>query len=384
MELFKILDLQSGKVKNEKTLESAVSDLQSKINVYITDSSKLSKDIENGLIFSRIPIFDASEIDKVKKIIEELRQFCDSLSRYDTVPKLKNLKINLQQISDNAKVIAEYKVLKKILDTVHQLRSITDYLMNARIVDQKLKQDIMKNLDELIPAIKNNTIDLSNIYPKLEKFKKDIVEQYFALHNKSRLNAKNDLKRNKILSSDIYLKNLALRNITFIDSSELNNEIARLERLKKCDELQKKDLEKSFQCKCEFNPELEKDDAESTLNEVGENLERIFQNNIKTLFDNLQDPTVKSTIDLLGPQKKNLILRITAKQDIDVTDDLIRAVNEATQGLEKVEIKISELKTAIQSEGLPCNIDDLKKRIDKYLEKITQSKTQSKVRFVVE
>lgn len=384
VELFKILDLQSGKVKNEKTLESAVSDLQSKINVYITDSSKLSKDIENGLIFSRIPIFDASEIDKVKKIIEELRQFCDSLSRYDTVPKLKNLKINLQQISDNAKVIAEYKVLKKILDTVHQLRSITDYLMNARIVDQKLKQDIMKNLDELIPAIKNNTIDLSNIYPKLEKFKKDIVEQYFALHNKSRLNAKNDLKRNKILSSDIYLKNLALRNITFIDSSELNNEIARLERLKKCDELQKKDLEKSFQCKCEFNPELEKDDAESTLNEVGENLERIFQNNIKTLFDNLQDPTVKSTIDLLGPQKKNLILRITAKQDIDVTDDLIRAVNEATQGLEKVEIKISELKTAIQSEGLPCNIDDLKKRIDKYLEKITQSKTQSKVRFVVE
>lgn len=303
MELFKILDLQSGKVKNEKTLESAVSDLQSKINVYITDSSKLSKDIENGLIFSRIPIFDASEIDKVKKIIEELRQFCDSLSRYDTVPKLKNLKINLQQISDNAKVIAEYKVLKKILDTVHQLRSITDYLMNARIVDQKLKQDIMKNLDELIPAIKNNTIDLSNIYPKLEKFKKDIVEQYFALHNKSRLNAKNDLKRNKILSSDIYLKNLALRNITFIDSSELNNEIARLERLKKCDELQKKDLEKSFQCKCEFNPELEKDDAESTLNEVGENLERIFQNNIKTLFDNLQDPTVKSTIDLLGKRK---------------------------------------------------------------------------------
>ena len=388
VELFILLGLQSGLVKNEKTLEKAVSELQNKIHNIVQESTEISLEIEHGMFCWGEPIFNEMEINKFRESIDELRQFCDSLSKYDTVAKLKNLKFTSDEISTKKQIISEYEKIKIIKQPVTQLRPLTEYLVTANrniSSDSKLNQEIIQTRNKLLDSIRNNSINIQSTYQQLESFKKSYVDDYFAQHNKVRLNSKNQQKLIKILNSDIYKKNLALRNIAFLDLSEFNNESDILGKLKVCNELQKKDLEKSYQCICDFNPNLEKDDAEIILNNIDEKLEKIYQSGIKRLLETLQDPTVISAIKLLEPPKQTIISNFNSKkQESDISDNLIKAINEVTQGLEKVEIKINDLKLAIQSGGLPCTLDELKNRIEKYLDDITKSKTLSKVRFVVE
>ena len=106
----------------------------------------------------------------------------------------------------------------------------------------------------------------------------------------------------------------------------------------------------------------------------------------QTLLINLEAPTTRKHLDLLQPEPKNLVNDFIKKQELPdrIDQDFIHALSEVLSGLEKVSVKIDDLRTALLSGGSPVTPAEMKKRFDNYLNILTKGKDSDKVRIVLE
>ena len=70
----------------------------------------------------------------------------------------------------------------------------------------------------------------------------------------------------------------------------------------------------------------------------------------------------------------------TGKHD----QNFIHALSEVLSGLQKVPIKIADLRAALLSGGSPATIAEMKQRFGDYLDQLTKGKERGKVRSVLE
>jgi hypothetical protein len=64
--------------------------------------------------------------------------------------------------------------------------------------------------------------------------------------------------------------------------------------------------------------------------------------------------------------------------------NFIHALSEVLSGLQKVPIKVADLRAALLSGGSPVTPAELKKRFEEYLDQLTKGKEPGKVRIVLE
>ncbi len=72
------------------------------------------------------------------------------------------------------------------------------------------------------------------------------------------------------------------------------------------------------------------------------------------------------------------------KQLDDLDQDFIHALSEVLSGLQKVQIKIADLRAALPSGGSPVTPSEMKQRFEDYLDQLTKGKEPGKVRIVLE
>jgi len=139
---------------------------------------------------------------------------------------------------------------------------------------------------------------------------------------------------------------------------------------------------------CQFNPSQvdEKFNAGSALDELDEQLDDLLADWTKTLLANLRDPGVQPSIPLLKPAAKKLVASFLESGELPakVSDEFVAAIQEVLAGLEKVVLKIEELKTALLTGGSPATVEELRERFDRHLDQATKRKDKSKVRIVLE
>ena len=143
---------------------------------------------------------------------------------------------------------------------------------------------------------------------------------------------------------------------------------------------------------CNFRPVEEQErlkgaSGSAVLESLDDELDTLIGDWTRTLLENLEDPTVVESIQLLGESKgkKALASFLAAKELPDpVEAAFIKALQEALQGLERVVLKVSELDAALAKGGLPCDLKQLEERFEDYLSALTKGKDLSKVRIVVE
>ena len=126
--------------------------------------------------------------------------------------------------------------------------------------------------------------------------------------------------------------------------------------------------------------------AGTVLDGLDDELDKLVANWAQTLLTNLEDPTTKGNLDLLKPEPKNLVKAFIKKQALpdELDQDFIHALSEVLSGLQKVPVKISELRTALLSGGSPVTPAEMKKRFEEYLDELTKGKEPGKVRIVLE
>ena len=139
---------------------------------------------------------------------------------------------------------------------------------------------------------------------------------------------------------------------------------------------------------CNFKPGSEPFAAlaGTVLDGLDEELDKMVENWTQTLLANLEDPTTRSNLNLLKSEAKKLVNGFIKKRVLPdkLDQDFIHALGEALSGLQKVPVKIADLRAALLTGGSPVTPSEMKQRFEDYLDQLTRGKEPGKVRIVLE
>jgi hypothetical protein len=200
----------------------------------------------------------------------------------------------------------------------------------------------------------------------------------------------NEDKRKTGLMGDERLKVLQkLSTIELMPRQHLTDFQNRLAGLKSCFALTEQELDATPVCPhCNYKPGAEPPavPAGTVLDDLDEELDKLVENWTRTLLTNLEDPTTKGNLDLLKPEPKKLVNGFIKKRALpdEINQDFIHALGEVLSGLQKVPVKIADLRAALLSGGSPVTPAEMKKRFEEYLDELIKGKEPGKVRIVLE
>lgn len=277
------------------------------------------------------------------------------------------------------------------------LSSTASYLSTAEAVlpsDDDWVGKMKRARDEVLAQLgdldkRKDTTIRQQTRRKLADLKKVYVQTYLGMHTKARLGV-NENKRKTGLMQD---KRLAVLNklstIELMPLQHLTEFQNRLTGLESCFALTDRELDASPVCPhCNFKPGVEPPTtpAGTALNELDEELGKLLANWTQTLLTNLEDPTTEGNLELLKPERRKLVNGFINERELpdDINHDFIYALGEVLSGLQKVPVKIEDLRTALLSGGSPSTPVEMKKRFEDYLDTVTKGKEPDKVRIVLE
>ena len=372
-------------------LDKGVEKLQNKISEKLQSVLHLKEQLSESLRFWDMEIYDSQEQGNLKKTLDEFKDFLDSLQRFDTSAKIKNIQLSKTQISEKQSSYDLIKTLEEVSKTISKLSTLTHYVSQTTMILTEQSSSVsFEEKSVMISKIKQNPNDetLQEIKSKLEDIKKSFIQEYYDSHKKSRLDSDSQEKLVSIQNSDSLKKLQKLRNISLLDQGKLSNLENELGKLKPCSDLEKSELEASPKCiHCNYSPsENGIFDSKAKLDELESELTTGVEDTTNAIIENLQDPTVSQSIKVLETDKQKIISDFLDEKQFpsEISDKFVESLNEVLSGLEKATLNINEIKESLQKGGTPCKQDELESRFSKFLEEKTKGKTKSKVRFVLD
>jgi 23S rRNA A2030 N6-methylase RlmJ len=139
---------------------------------------------------------------------------------------------------------------------------------------------------------------------------------------------------------------------------------------------------------CGFDPRTEpvKIPAADALEEAWVELARLHQGWVARLHEELNKPSVATTVALLPAPYREQIQAFMQSGALPerVTQQWVEAVNDALQGLEKVVIGGSDLLLALTRPGMPCTVEELHQRFEALLNQQLGDKNRHKIRLEID
>jgi energy-coupling factor transporter ATP-binding protein EcfA2 len=393
--LFDLLGLAEGLIRNENTHEEAVKQLRSKANELMEKVVTVTQYVQTGLSCWGSELISTEDREQYRQTLEGLKAFLEGLQAFNTPGKLKNFSKTLLEIQFQTASLELIKQIEDLNSLVQELTVLTSYLATAAAVlppqePWRAQMDTVSSewRAKLMDPNARSVADFrQKINRVLSKAKDDYQTAYFNLHKKARLGVNEDSKKKELLK-DPRLESLKkLTNVSLLPHSSLTELQNRLAKLQPCFTLVKDDLNSAPICPhCSFRPQEESPGASGTavLKQIDEQLDGLLENWCKTLLENLDDPTAKKSIKLLPSDQKEAISSFLKAKTLPekISNDFVQGVQTALSGLIAIPIRPVELLDALGDSGAPSTVDQLQSRFEKFLQKITQGKEQSKVRLV--
>jgi len=394
--LFELLELPPGLAQQAtQGSDEPVKALQEEVGKLTKRVLGATTDMANRLSFWGQPLLREEEISEWRNKLDALKTFSESLAPYNTVGKLKNLRIGSDDIAAQKKNLEVLNSAEGLMTLIGELGSTASYLGQAEMVlptDHawvKQAQDTRKQVLDKLGA--DRTAQNSAEYRQtLNQLKKNYVNAYVALHSKARLGVSEDKTKNAMRKDPRLVAMRALAGISLMPTSQLTSFEEKLDKLKSCASLVDSELSASPVCPhCDFRPANEQGDllpAANVLKQLDDELDRLLKGWTQTLLDNLDDPTIQENLDLLKPAARGLVDGFISSKTMPdpVTPDFVAAVQEALSGLEKINVSSEDIRQALLKGGSPATPEDLRKRFETFLNDRCKGKDTTKLRFVVE
>ncbi len=394
--LFELLGLSPGLAQlATQGSEEPVKQLLDAVGGLVRRVLSAGTDTQNRLSFWGQPLLREDEIREWRGRLDALKTFTESLSPYNTVGKLKNLRIGSEDIEAQKRNLEVLASVERMLELVAELGGTASYLSQAEIVllpDHtwvKQAQSTRKQiLDKL--AQDRSAQHATEYRQTLAKLKKDYLTAYISQHSKARLGVSDEKTKSALRKDSRLVAMRALTGISLMPTSQLTSFDAKLDKLKSCTALVESELAASPFCPhCSYRPANEQGEmlpAANVLKQLDEELDRLLASWQQTLLDNLDDPIIQANFDLLRPAPRALIVSFVKSKELPdpVPPDFVAAVQEALSGLEKIGVSSDDIKNALLQGGSPASPDDLRKRFETFLNDRCKGKDTSKLRFVVE
>lgn len=399
--LFELLGLPSGLAQkaSQGDTEPVVA-LQEKVSALVPRVLKAGSDLQQGKLgFWGQNLLRDEEAKDWYARLDALKKFTESLSPYNTVGKLKNLRVTQEDIDAQKKNLDVLTGVERLLELVGELGGTASYLSQAEMVLQP-GHDWVKQAEAARKALfdklgedrsaERAAVILGEGRQTLAKLKKDYIAAYIASHSKARLGVSEEKTRNALRRDDRLLSLRVLAGVSLMPTSQLTGFEDALNGLKSCSALDEPTLFTAPVCPhCQFRPsaeQLELLPAAGRLNKLDEDLDQLQANWQQTLLENLEDPFTQDSLGLLPSAAKKLIDAFLAARKLPepVTSDFASAVQEALSGLEKITVKTDELRQALLHGGSPATPEELRKRFDTLISERGKGKDATKLRFVIE
>lgn len=407
--IFELLGLPPGMAQMavEQGKDEPVQQLQKAISELVEKLVLQQQNLQNGLLFWGRNLLAEEEIQKFRTRLDETKTFLESLQAYTSPGKLKNFRYDTQEVTayrDGLNFLAEIESLQEL---VADLSSTASFLSTAEAVlppkddwVAKMKTVRDKVLTQLGNPDKRSAVTFrQQTQRKLNDLKKTYVQAYLSLHIKARLGVNEDKRKTKLMADERLKVLQKLSTIELMPRQHLTDFQNRLAGLKSCFALTEQELNASPVCpNCSFKPGAEPPAAPagSVLDDLDEELNKMLENWNLTLLTNLEDPTTKGNLNLLKSEPKKLVNGFIKKRTLPdlpaegsaqagkLDQNFIHALSEVLSGLQKVPIKIADLRGALLSGGSPVTPAEMKQRFEDYLDQLTKGKEPGKVRIILE
>ena len=394
--LFELLGLSPGLAQlATQGSEEPVKQLLDAVGGLVRRVLSAGTDTQNRLSFWGQPLLREDEIREWRGRLDALKTFTESLSPYNTVGKLKNLRISSEDIEPQKKNLEVLASVERMLELVAELGGTASYLSQAEIVllpDHPWVKQAQATRKQILDKLaQDRSAQHATEYRQtLAKLKKDYVTAYISQHSKARLGVSDEKTKSALRKDSRLVAMRALTGISLMPTSQLTSFDAKLDKLKSCTALVESELAASPFCPhCSYRPANEQGEmlpAANVLKRLDEELDRLLANWQQTLLDNLDDPIIQANFDLLRPAPRALIVSFVKSKALPdpVPPDFVAAVQEALSGLEKIGVTSDDIKNALLQGGSPASPDDLRKRFETFLNDRCKGKDTTKLRFVVE
>ena len=394
--LFELLGLPSGLAQMAtQGKDEPVKELLDAVAKQVQRVLTVGTDLQSRLSFWGQSLLREEELQDWRTRLEALREFLEKLSPYNTIGKLKNLRITQADIDTQKKNFEILDTVEKLRDLVAELGATAAYLSQAEMVlttDHPWVQQAQTARKEILDQLAaDRSVQHATEYrQRLATLKKDYITAYVAQHSKARLGVAED-KTKSALRKDTRITTLrALAGISLMPTGQLTGFDDKLDKLKSCASLVESELVASPVCPhCSFRPANEQGDllpAANVLKSLDDELDRMLADWQQTLLENLEDPIIQANFELLKDAQRDLIQGFLKSKNLPdpVTPEFVASIQEALSGLEKIVVTSDDIKEALLTGGSPATPEDLRKRFESFLNERCKGKDTSKLRFVVE
>ena len=383
------LVVTQGKEEPIQQLHTTVSELVEKL---VLSQQKL----QGGLIFWDQTLMTESEVQDLSSRLNETKVFLESLLAYTSPGKLKNFRYDASEIRSQRSGLESLDCITSLQELVADLGSTASFLSTAAAVlnaehewvtkMKMTRSEILVQLGD--PDERGAATFRQQTQFKLNDLKQDYIQTYLGMHAKARLNVNEDRRKRDLMDDERLNVLQKLSIIELMPRQHLTNFQDRLSELKSCFALTEQRLDISPVCPdCEYKPNAEPFAAVGmALDGLDEELDELVATWTQTLLTNLEDPGAKEDLELLKPEAKKLVNRFIQEQVLpdNLDQNFIDALREALSGLQKVLVRTADLRAALLAGGAPATPEEMKKRFERYLDRLTKGKEPGKVRIVLE
>jgi hypothetical protein len=403
--IFEGLGLSPGLIRDENTREQAVRDLQAAVGARLERTVTAQGRLAQGLGLWNTPVFTdrfaidvqmgtvvGTDLPRVSlsstQLLPHLRrykEFLEELSRFNTVGKLRNLRLTLQQVMD---ALDDQKVLERgegLLDLVNQLQPLTAYLAEAQAslpeahpwseraaaARQALLDDVRRLGNGEVHSAHAGALT-SRLLRELEMLKADYVTAYAELHRGLVLGPQADDRRQRLYDDPRLAALNALSGIELLPVAELEGWKGAITGLQSCRGFHEGAIADTPTCPfCHLRPVGRPGDLrdDTALDQLDARLDDLLARWRQALRANLASETARRSLDAMSPAERQPI-----EAFLDQADDaptipagFVEVATQALRGIQAVTLPVNELLEALKAGGLPCTVDELQRRFAEFL-----------------
>lgn len=400
--IFEGLGLSAGLMRDENTREEAVKELQRAVRDEVETAATVEGRVQQGLSLWNTPIFTdrykievqagvvvGTDLPSVHLSVVDLlphvrayKRFLDELARFNTVGKLRNLRLTVSEIGE---ALGERKVVaraQQLLEFVDQIQPLTAYLAEARANlrdddpwSQRADTVRQSLLDELRHLGKGDeTRGSAAMLRDLTELKAAYIAAYAELHRRMVLGPGGDDRR-KELYKDPRLQALdTLSAIELLDAEQLAAWKEVFTALPVCRGFHEGAIEDTPTCpQCGFRPAQYwgRAPAEEVLSRSDKQVDTLLADWRQVLRTNLTSDTAQRSLEAMTPAERRPIEAFLEQKDDDtsIPAGFTQAATQALRGIVAVTLPVDNLLKALKAGGLPCAVDELRRRFNQFVDK---------------
>ncbi len=417
--IFDGLGLQTSLVRDEHQRDTAVWDLQAKVQAELQDVVAWQHQVQQGLRlwneslftdriqfttqggmvvgYSDVPDVTLSHTD-LEPSLRQTKEFLETLNRFNTPGKLRNLSMTEIEAGSFLRHRNVALRTKKLIDTIAQLQPLTAYLGEAQAMlpeDHAWMEKANTVRAELLAKLRHvaqgeGDLDLLAWRRRLETLQKDYVQTYADLHRRFVLGPAGDERSQRIQRDGRVEQLRTLAGIDILSRTEFDGWVTAITGIRNCREFHEGLLADAPGCpSCNFHPLRDTGQmaAEGRLDALDERLDLMLEQWHAALRQNLQSETAQQSIEAMTPRERqplDVYLILDDPVEEVLPEGLVVSANKALRGIDTVGIRVDDLLAAMKQGGLPCTTEELGQRFVTYLKRVMGGHDHRNTRITVE